>query len=198
MFNNIFFLEGYMTNNMSERVIDLFHQITDRDEVHVILFFNACAHLRTMKALNDAKKVAKQIPQSYYSYPQVASSLLDVFTKCGDIPNAEILFSEMTKSSGDYGILMNAFNRENQFDRTLKLFQQMKHDGVERNLLNYLHIIKALSRIGDYSLSQSIVEEIPRSILADRQIQTALVDMWVRSIFASLLLFSLIIYKKLI
>lgn len=187
-----------MTNNMPERVIDLFHQITDPDELHVIHFFNACAHWKTMQALNNAKIVAKQIPQSFYSCPQVASSLLDVFTKCGDITNAEILFSEMEKSSGDYGILMNAFNRENKFDSTLKLFQQMKHDGFEPDSLNYLHLIKALSRIGVHSLSQSMLKEIPHSVLADKKIQTGLVDMWVRSIFISLLLFSLIIYKKLI
>ena len=175
-----FFFEGYVKNNMPERAIDLFHKITDLDEVNVIILFNACAYVGTQDALRVAKRVAGQIPRSYYSNPLIPSTLLDVFTKCGDIPSAEIVFAKMARSSEDYGMLMNAFNEENSFNKTLKLFHQMKRDGVERNLLNYLHIIKALSRIGDYSLSQSIVEEIPRSILADRQIQTALVDMWVR------------------
>lgn len=166
---------------MAERAIDLFHQINDPDEVNFLILFNACAQLKTKEALDIAKTVAKQVPQLNYSNPRLSSSLLDVYTKCGDIPSAETLFANMVeKSSENYGVLMNAYNNENNFDKTLKLFYRMKLDSIQPDLFNYLHVIKALSRIGAYSFSQSIIKEIPQSILLDKQIQTALVDMWVR------------------
>ena len=100
--------------------------------------------------------------------------------KCGDTSSAEILFPKITKSSANYAVLMGGFNGENNFDKTLSLFHQMKVDGVEADSFNYLRVIKAASRIGDHSLSQSIVKEIPPSLLLDIRIQTTLIDMWVR------------------
>ena len=54
----------------------------------------------------------------------------------------------------------------------------MKRDGIEANVIIYLCVIKALSEIGDYELSQLIVKQIPHSFLLDHRIQSALIDMW--------------------
>ena len=169
-----------MKNNLAKRAIDLFGDIEHPNEIVVILLFNACAQLETAEALDLTKKVAKEMLESFYANPRISSSLLDALIKCGDISSAEILFSKMTKSSANYAVLMGGFNKENNFDKTLRLFDRMKLDGVEADLFTYLRVIKAASRLGDYSLSRSIVEEIPRSLLSYNQIQTALIDMWVR------------------
>lgn len=186
-YTSLKWIQGYLKSNMADRVIGLFNKVQNPNETVLNLFFNACAQLETKERSDEVKKVVQQIPELYYSYPQVASFLLDLFTKCGDLARAEIVLAKMTKSSGDYAILMNAFSRENMFNRTLELFQQMKRDGVQPDLSNYLHLINALSHIGVYSLSQSMIKEIPPSILADKQIQTSLVVMWVRSIFTLIL-----------
>jgi hypothetical protein len=46
-------------------------------------------------------------------------------------------------------------------------------------MITYLCVIKALSQIGDYSISQSTIEQIPNDFLDDYRVQTALIDMWV-------------------
>ncbi|CAM4842884.1 unnamed protein product, partial [Rotaria magnacalcarata] len=74
-----------------------------------------------------------------------------------------------------YAVMMNGYNKENNPLKTLNLFYQMKD---KNHLIIYLHVIKALSRIGDYKLSQSIIEQIPNDLLHNNQIQTALIDMW--------------------
>ena len=150
-----------------------------------IILFNACAHLRTKAALDLIKQVSKEMPECYYSHPRLSSALLDALTKCNDISSAENLFLRMTKSSGDYGVLMSALNEENHFDKTLRLFHEMKQNGVDADIFNSLQIIKALSRIGDNSLAQIVIKQIPLTVLANTQIQTALLNMWVREIYTS-------------
>ncbi len=141
--------------------------------------FKACAHLETNEALNLAKKVLKEIPKSFYSNPHLLTSLFDALIKCGDCLNAEILFSKMRKSVESYGNLMNGFNKENNPEKALNLFNKMKLDGFEPDIISYISVIKALSIIGDYSILESIVQQIPDSFLVDHKIQNALIDMWV-------------------
>jgi len=85
----------------------------------------------------------------------------------------------MKKSVESYGNLMNGFNRENDPSKTLDLFNQMKDDGIKANAITYLCVIKALSKMGDYSLSKSIIEQIPQNFLVNNQLQNALIDLWV-------------------
>lgn len=172
---------GYIDNSLSNKAIDLFYEISNPDEVNLVVLFNACAHLRSKEALDVAKGVSKEMSTCFYSNVRVCSSLLDALIKCGDTSSAHLLFSQMRKCSVNYGMLMSGLNEENNFDKTLDLYREMKKDGVEADSLNYLHVIKALARIGDYSLSDSVVKQIPSSVLLDYQIQTALIDMWVRS-----------------
>ena len=179
MFNKNFFSLGYIKNNQADKAIDLFNQIKSPDEVNIILLFNACAQLGTDEALNLTKKVWKEIPKSFDSNRYLLTSLFDALIKCGDCLNAEILFSKMTKSVESYGNLMNGFNKEKNPEKTLSLFNQMKLDGFEPDIITYICVIKALSMIGDYSILESIVQQIPDSFLVDDNIQNALIDMWV-------------------
>ncbi|CAF1451052.1 unnamed protein product [Rotaria sordida] len=171
-------MKGYIDNNMINKSIDLFHEIKDPDEVIIILLFNACAQLATNEILNLIKKVFKQIPKDYHSNTRLLTSLLDALIKCGDFSSAQIIFSNMEKSVITYSIMMNGYIKENNPKQVLDLFNQMKIDGIEADLIIYLYIIKALSDIGDYSLSLSFIKQIPHSIAVDNRIHNALIDMW--------------------
>ncbi|CAM4794541.1 unnamed protein product [Rotaria magnacalcarata] len=171
-------MKGYIKNNMANKTIDLFNEIKHPDEIVTILLFNACAQLRTPQALELAKTVSKKMPECFYSNIRIPTSLFNALIKCGDCSSAEILFVKMRKSVEAYGNLMNGFNHDNNPSKTLDLFNQMKHNGINANIIIYLCVIKALSQIGDYELCQSIVKEIPHCFLVDHKIQSALIDMW--------------------
>ena len=175
------FSSGYIRNNQAQKAIDLFHEIENPDEVNVMLFFNACAHPTSAQALDLVKKLWKEMPESYHSNSHLTASLLDALIKCGDCSSAEILFATMKESVENYGNLMSGFNQENTPLKTINLFNQMKRNGIERTIISYMRVIKALAQLGDYETSRSIVEEIPDSYLLNDRIQTALVDMWVSS-----------------
>ncbi|CAF3945168.1 unnamed protein product [Rotaria sp. Silwood1] len=171
-------MKGYIIHNQLEEVINLFKEIKNPSEVNLIVFFNACAHLKTQQALDLLKKISKTMPKSYYSNHRLLNALLDGFIKCGDSSTGEILFSKMKKTVENYGNLMTGFNQENNPEKTLDLFYKMKKDNIEANIIIYLCIIKALAYIGDYSMSESIIKQIPYSFVVDNQIKAALIDMW--------------------
>ncbi|CAF0744675.1 unnamed protein product [Adineta steineri] len=171
-------MKGYIKNNQANKAIDIFDEIKNPDEVILILLFNACSQLKTAEALNLIKNVFQQMPKFFYSNQRLLTTLFDAFIKCGDYSNARILFSKIPKSVESYGNLMNGSNRENNPSQTLELFNQMKSDHIKANTIIYLCVIKALSQTGDYSLSQSIIEQIPHHFLVNNQLQNALIDMW--------------------
>lgn len=55
----------------------------------------------------------------------------------------------------------------------------MKANKIEFSKENYLLVMKALSKYGDESLTESIIEEILEKNVDDIRIQTALIDVWV-------------------
>ncbi|CAF0725107.1 unnamed protein product [Adineta steineri] len=174
-------MKGYIENNQLNKAIDLFNQIKNPSDINVIVLFNACARLGTKEALYIVKKVSKEMPENFHLNSRLVNSLLDAFIKCGDCASAESLFSKTKKSIINYGNLMNGFNKENNPLKTLDLFNQMKMNHIQGNIIIYLCLIKALSQIGDYSICQLFIKQIPNSFLLDNQIQNALIDMWSKS-----------------
>ena len=85
----------------------------------------------------------------------------------------------MQKSALSYANLMNGFNRENQPDKTLKLFDRMKEDSVEPTVPIYLCLIKALAQISLSSLSEHVFSQVPEQFMLNHLIQNASIDLWV-------------------
>jgi pentatricopeptide repeat protein len=113
---------------MEKKAIDLYNHIKNPDEVIVTILFNACAQLRNNDVLSLIKKTTKQIPKYYLKDQFLLASLFNALIKCGDCSSAHDVLSKMIKPVNSYGNLMNGFNKENSFEKTLNLFYQMKID----------------------------------------------------------------------
>ena len=176
----LLFYLGYFKSNQPDKAIGLFKEIKEPNDVIYILLCHACAQLKSDEGLSLIKTIAKDIPKSFYSNPRLQTSLIDAFAKCGDIVSAQTVFnSSKNKNIEMYGALMNGYNKEDSPQTTLDLFDELKANGNEKNIVVFLCVIKALAKLGDYSLSESIIEQIPNSFLIDKQLQAALIDMWV-------------------
>ncbi|CAF5111549.1 unnamed protein product, partial [Rotaria sp. Silwood1] len=60
---------------------------------------------------------------------------------------------------------MNAFNRNDQPDKTLDLYNKMKIDRIKLDIICWLHLINASANIGIISICQSIFEQIPMEFI---------------------------------
>jgi pentatricopeptide repeat protein len=165
---------------MFNEAIKLFFKISKPDEVNLMLFFNACSQIGTKEILALAKEVLSNLPNSYRKSLKILTAAFNAFIKCGDLSSAEQLFHKMERTVKSYGNLMNAYNKNDQPEKTLDLFKYMKIDRIQPNELIFVFLINACANIGTLSISQSISEQIPKSFLQHPYIQTSLIDMWVR------------------
>jgi pentatricopeptide repeat protein len=102
-----------------------------------------------------------------------------MFIKCNDISNAESLFDRLNRNVKSYGSLMKLYQRRNEPEKILNLFQRMKKEKIQANEMIYVLLIDACSAIGTLSLSKSIISQIPKSFLNNLWIQNSSIDMWV-------------------
>ncbi|CAM4770605.1 unnamed protein product [Rotaria magnacalcarata] len=192
-------MKGFIINNMASKAINIFNQVKNPDRVLYLLFFNACAQMGTEEEQNLTKKVSSNIPQVFLSDPNLLSSLLDALAMCSDIKTAQSLF-ERSKihTLSIYSVMMKGFivndmapkaidifnnihkdefQRENNQDKILNLSNKMKNEFSRSDITIYLCLIKALADIGIFSISQSMVQQIPSYYLSDYRIQNSLISM---------------------
>jgi succinylarginine dihydrolase len=111
---------------MPEKAIDLFFHIDNPDEITTTVFFNACAQLKDKETLILAEKIFSQLPIQFRQFRLLLQSALNMFCRCNDISNAEIVFDQIDPDVIDYGVLMKLYNDQDQPEKTLQLFQRMK------------------------------------------------------------------------
>ena len=200
--------QGYMTNNLVQKAIDLYQHIRTSDDVITILFFNACAQLRTEEALKSVKTVLSTLAKSSLSNSFLVTSLLDALMKCGDVSSAQLVFDRSPrKVLPMYGAMMKGTKEMNDCSlrcsllgytvnemamKAVRIFDEIEdkiskrqipltrnNDHVESAWIIYLCVVNALSQIGDLSMSEVIGAKLPPSSLPFISLQNALVDMWV-------------------
>lgn len=177
---------GYTQHQMAQKGVDLCAEIDQPNEVLLIAILNACAQLRTEQALNIAQRVFQAMPSSYEANPFIFNCAFDTFLKCGDLVNAELVFKKMKRFVIGYGRLMQLYNLARTPDKTLALYEQLKREPIRIDRVIYLLIIGACSQIALLPTCERIAQEIPRDLLADDRIASALINMWVSSIGACL------------
>ncbi|CAF0963616.1 unnamed protein product [Adineta steineri] len=175
-------MKGYLDNNEENKVINLFNEIKHPNEIIIILFLNACAQLGNDEGLNLVKNFLLKNEKICYSISDISLSIIDAFISCGDDSSAKTYLSKIEEkienSITDYEIIMNGYNKLKDPFQTLDLFNKIKINNIETNEKIYLNVIKALSEIGDYSLSESIIQQIPKDFLFNDQIENSLIAMW--------------------
>lgn len=144
-----------------------------------MLLFNACAKLANDEALKLVKTYSSDLRLPRMPNIRLTNSLMDAFIKCGDYDNAEKIFRKTPKSVIGYGNLMNGFNGDKQPEKTLTLYEELKRSDITANEVIFLLVIQALSQVKIGRIAHDIIGEMPKTMRADRLIQTSLISMWV-------------------
>lgn len=171
--------QGLIQDGRPKEAIDIFKRLDHYDEMILTVFFNACAKVGSEEILSLIKNISSKLPQAFFKNQLLTTSLLDAFIRCKDLVSSESLFLKMKKNVINYGHMMNAFLEADQADKSLNLFEEMKQRGIQADSITYCIVVKALSTIGISSIAEPIVDRIPKSFLIDKDIQNALINMWV-------------------
>ena len=167
---------------MPEKVLEIFSKIHQPNAMCLTLLFTSCARIATQKALAYGHEIFEQLPKSFPKDEFLMTSVLDMFVKCGDVFNAEKIFSQLDRTIFDYGQMMKCYNQKEMPMKTWHLYEQMKAQGLKADFITFLLIIDACSNLGLQSKCQLIVDDMSPELQDNVMCQTALIDMWVTSI----------------
>ncbi|CAM6085395.1 unnamed protein product [Calypogeia fissa] len=108
---------------------------------------NACA---SVAALEKGKSVHKQIMrQGCESDICVASSLVDMYAKCGSIEEARGVFDKMTtRNVVSWSAMLGGYAMHGCAKEAFELFEQMKLEGAEMDTVTFVGLLSACSHAG--------------------------------------------------
>jgi pentatricopeptide repeat protein len=167
--------------------LNLFKEVKiTTDEYTYSILFKICAEIADQHSLEFGKLLFNKMPKKFHNDIVVKSSALYMFTKCDSLDNAEALFDRIDRDVVSYGSMMKSYNIKNQPEKTLELFDKMKEENINPNKVIFFLLLDALSQIGDLSLSESLICQIPQSFLSNLWIKVGLIDLWVKFLLISI------------
>ncbi|XP_010260430.1 PREDICTED: putative pentatricopeptide repeat-containing protein At1g77010, mitochondrial [Nelumbo nucifera] len=142
---------GYSQNGFPLEALHLFckmHELDLRmDEVSLASVISACA---SISSLGFGEQIfARVIVTGLESNQIISTSLIDLYCKCGNIKDGRKLFDQMVKSdevpwnSMLVGYATNGYGLE-----ALKLFDEMRHVGVDPNNVTFTGVLSACNHCG--------------------------------------------------
>lgn len=166
-------------NNLAHEAIELFFTLKNPNEIVLVLLLSSCAQVGTAEALQTGRQVLVDMAACHRQNTFILNTALNMFIQCGDVFGAENWFEKMKCNVINYGLMMKGFNEAKLPMKTLNLFEKMKSENVQTDVVTFVLLIDACSQLGIEAVCRSVVEQIPPSMLVNVQIKTALIDMWV-------------------
>ncbi|CAM6094164.1 unnamed protein product [Calypogeia fissa] len=127
---------GYFRRGQGDRALELFQQMLreglEPSPATFVGMLNACANVGS---LHDGKRVHELIIQSGCgSDPCMASSLVNMYAKCGSLEDAWEVFKTMSKPDViAWDAMILGYLKCGQQHKAVELLQQMQHEGIEPN-----------------------------------------------------------------
>eukprot|EP00250_Pteridium_aquilinum_P018320 c24033_g3_i1 orf=1-1545(-) len=151
-------MKGYAQLNHSKEALQLFQQMQQQgmnpDEVTFASILKACSG----EVLKDAQQIHANIIESgFESSSWVSNALVDFYVRCDDVAASHIIFNRMPEQGVvTYSTLIAGYTQCNQGHRALQLYRQLLNDCLEPDLVIFVCILKACTRLGAADKGQEI------------------------------------------
>ncbi|CAF4262025.1 unnamed protein product, partial [Adineta steineri] len=146
-----------------------------------IIIYNICASLSNQRCIQLGKTIIDKMPKEFLNNTNVVTSLMHMSMNFGQVEKAESFFKQIKNPTlYTYGVLMNGYKNNDQPEKCLILFEEMKKQNIIIDEPIALALIGACSQIGIQSISQNIVQQISHLKL-NLRLKTSLINMWSKS-----------------
>ncbi|KVI03207.1 Pentatricopeptide repeat-containing protein [Cynara cardunculus var. scolymus] len=134
----------------------------------IISMLSACAH---MASFEKGEQIHKYIDQEMLSSNlTLATALVDMYAKCGQLEKSKNIFNKMTKRDIiSWNVMISGYGMHGDAQSAIDTFQQMEQSNAKPNELTFLAVLSACShaglvdegkslfgRMGDYSLKPTL------------------------------------------
>jgi pentatricopeptide repeat protein len=175
---------GYVKCGQGQKTLELYRQMelegVQPDAVTFMGLLNACASLQ---ALEEGRRIHVQIVQTgFESHVYVASSLVNMYAKCGSLENAWTVFNRMpARDVVAWSAMIIGHVKCGQGQKALELFQQMQHAGLQPDSVTFVGMLNACASEMALEVGRNIHEQIVQSgYESDVCVGSSLVDMYAK------------------
>ena len=153
-------------NNKAKEALELFEEMQQSnckpDGITFTSLLSACAKL---KNLDYGKKIHFLIQQQIKNPSiQLQHSLFNMYVKCNELESAETVFHQLNKqhqlTTISWNIMISGYVHNQQYNKALDLFQQMKQQHCKPSEITYALLFTAITNLEDIELGKTLHQEI--------------------------------------
>ncbi|KAL7142993.1 hypothetical protein ABFS83_08G161400 [Erythranthe nasuta] len=149
----------YAENDCFEDAVDLFNQMRiERMVPNNFTFASVIKACLGLKAVRVGKSVHACVLKTCYEMdPYVGVSLLDLYTRSGDIDDARKVFEEIPKDDVvPWSFMIARYSQNDRCEEALDLFSQMRMALVSPNQFTLASVLQACATTGNLELGRQI------------------------------------------
>ncbi|XP_077253501.1 tetratricopeptide repeat (TPR)-like superfamily protein [Tasmannia lanceolata] len=144
-------ISGYVGCGLFKEALSLFHEMQvaeiKPDNVALVSALSACAQLG---ALDQGRWVRSYIDKNRIQVDQILGcSLVDMYSKCGDVEEALSVFTKITKRGVSvWTAMITGFAIHGRGREALEFFKDMEKEGIKPNHITFTGVLTACSYAG--------------------------------------------------
>lgn len=146
---------GYAQHGQADDGLELFSKMFQEDKAGkpnaftICCVLMACARLSALRLGRQIHAYVFRCPPEYASMVFVENCLIDMYSKCGDIDAARVVFDNMPKrNSVSWTSLLNGYGIHGRGEEALEVFDKMKVADVVPDGITSLVVLYACSHSG--------------------------------------------------
>ncbi|XP_057873038.2 pentatricopeptide repeat-containing protein At5g39350 [Cryptomeria japonica] len=177
-------ITAYRRHGCPREAVKLFHHMQQTglkpDQFTFASVLPACAK---MGALEQGMDIHQSIKNAgIFSDVVVATALVDMYAKCGNIVKASEVFDKMPQRNVfSWTAMIGGYVQNGFVEKALETFKQMQLAGLKPNSTTFASILPACAKIGSLELGVDIHQSIIEGgFLSDIIVGNALVDMYAK------------------
>lgn len=177
-------IAGYAVHGPATKAIELYQNM-QREGIHPdkVTFLSVLKACISLPSLEQGIQVHSHIRRSGLEFDIfVASTLVDMYAKCGSVEEAHELFDGMQeRNEVAWNSMIAGYVQHGHLDQAFKLFKQMEESKVKPVKVTFLSILKACASLGDIEKGKHIHALISMNGFEnDKFIKNSLVDMYAK------------------
>ncbi|KAJ7532564.1 hypothetical protein O6H91_13G009400 [Diphasiastrum complanatum] len=145
------------------KALELFQQMqvegVNPNKSTLIQVLKACT---MAEKLEDGKRVhAHIIAHGYESDVFIASCLIDMYRKCGQLHDASRIFNDMPlRDVVAWSTMIQAYTKSGQGERALELYRQMEGEGLKPDSLAFVSVLNACASLASLEEGRRIHRQV--------------------------------------
>ncbi|KAK1424823.1 hypothetical protein QVD17_20161 [Tagetes erecta] len=176
-------ISGYVANGLAEKGFEVFKEMVgckvSVDLSTMVIVVAACA---SMGGVSSGRMVhAYAVKGGFDEKMKFSNTLLDMYSKCGDMDSALKVFKNMNERSVvSWTSMIAGYARVGKSDDAINLFLEMKKEGVKPDTFTVTSILHACASNGSLEKGKEVHSYITENKMQSLVVCNALMDMYAK------------------